>query len=417
MKQRIVYISALAVALVAGSIFTLNSCRKNSQNVSFETSKIQKGSVSNTVTATGTIQAIKTVAVGTQVSGVIDAIYADFNSQVKKGQLLAEIDRTPLIANLENSQASLDNAKAELLYQEGNHKRIKALYDKNLVAQTDYDLALYNYSKAQANLKIAKSGYDKSKINLDYASIYSPIDGVVLNRAVDEGQTVAASFNTPTLFSIANDLTQMQVEANIDEADIGQINNGDKVYFTVDAFPDMKFNGEVTQIRLQSVTTSNVVTYTVIVKAPNPEKKLMPGMTASITIVVEEALNALILPGKALRFIPDTALLTTYMNGLPPEQRQTINVPNKALKPADESAAKDLNASQFAEIWVKNGNQIHQIKIETGITDGINTEIKSGLKEGDNVIVAMTSGTSSSSTDTSEGASSSPFMPKPPSRK
>ena len=230
------------------------------------------------VTATGTLEAITTVEVGTQVSGVIEKIYVDFNTQVKKGQLLAQLDKTPLQAQVDQSQATVDNAEAELTYQKSNYERTKALYDKQLIAKSDYDLAVYNFNKAQASLKNAKSVHDKNKINLSYASIYSPIDGIILDRAVDEGQTVAASFNTPTLFSIANDLTQMQVEANVDEADIGQIVEGQRVEFTVDAYPDMKFAGVVSQLRLQPVETNNVITYTVIVNAPNPDLKLMPAI-------------------------------------------------------------------------------------------------------------------------------------------
>jgi len=396
-------------------VVAINSCKKNAQTFSFETAKVVRGTVNNSVTATGTIQAIKTVAVGTQVSGVINKLYADFNSVVKKGDLLAELDKTPLLANLDNAQATLDDANSEVTYQTANYNRVKALSDKSLVAQSDYDLALYNYNKAQTTLKMAKSNYSKAKINLDYATIYSPIDGVVLNRAVDEGQTVAASFSTPTLFSIAKDLTQMQVAANIDEADIGQIKDGQKVEFTVDAFPEMKFNGKVTEIRLQSTTTSNVVTYTVIVQAPNPEKKLMPGMTANIVVIVEKSDDVLIVPGKALRFKADTAMMQAYVNSLP--EKEWFKIMNDVKQDSKNSGVPSIEGPRVetaiiptSSIWVKKGNVLQSVQVETGINDGINAEARTGLNEGDEVLISMTS---SGASDVKKAASS-PFMPKRP---
>ena len=414
MKKKIITIGGSAIAIFIVFALIFNGCRAKKQNITFETAQVKKGKISSTVTATGTLQALKTVAVGTQVSGVINKLYADFNSHVKKGQLLAELDKIPLLTSLESAQAALDDANAELTYQTANYNRIKALYDKKLVSQSDYETALYNYSKAGANVKTAKSGYDRAKVNLDYATITSPIDGVVLNRAVDEGQTVAASFNTPTLFSIANDLTQMEVQANIDEADIGQVKNGQKVEFTVDAFPDLKFKGEVTEIRLQPVVTSNVVTYTVIVKAPNPDYKLMPGMTANITIYVDEAEDALTISSKALHFAPDQDLLKTYIKSLPDSLRSKVNFP----LPDKKAMAKTLKtpaAQKDNEVWVKSGSMIHPVKVDVGINDGIVSEIKSGLKEGDEVVLSMSAGVSGEATQTAEA--SSPFMPKRPSKK
>ena len=413
-RHKIKIILGIIISIIV-LVVCINSCKKNAQTFSFETAKVIRGTVNNSVTATGTVQALKTVAVGTQVSGVINKLYADFNSVVRKGDLLAELDKTPLQAQLDNAQASLDDANSEVTYQTANYNRVKALNDKSLVAQSDYDLALYNYNKAQTSLKIAKSNYSKAKINLDYATIYSPIDGVILNRAVDEGQTVAASFSTPTLFLIAKDLTQMQVAANIDEADIGQIKDGQKVEFSVDAFPDMKFAGKVTEIRLQSTTTSNVVTYTVIIQAPNPEKKLMPGMTANITIIIEKSDNVLIVPGKALRFKADTTTLQAYINSLPEKERFEIknNTQPSKIKPElskPKNSEIDSNNSSFNIIWLKNGKKLQSVSVETGINDGINAEAKSGLKEGDEVIISMTA----SGVDEVKKAASSPFMPKRP---
>jgi HlyD family secretion protein len=416
MKKKIVTIGGTAIAILIVFMLILNGCRAKKQNITFETAKVTKGKITSTVTATGTLEAIKTVAVGTQVSGVISKLYVDFNSHVKKGQLLAEIDKVPLLASLESAQASLDAANAEVTYQTANYNRIKALYDKKLAAQSDYEQALYNYSNALASMKTAKSGYDRAKINLDYATIYSPIDGVVLNRAVDEGQTVAASFNTPTLFSIANDLTQMEVQANIDEADIGQVKDGQKVEFTVDAFPDLKFNGEVTEIRLQPVVTSNVVTYTVIVKAPNPDYKLMPGMTANITVYVDEADNALTVPSKALHFVPDQDLLKAYYKSLPDSLRPKNELAQSGKKTMWKvSTGSDSTAPKENEVWVKNGSIVRPVKIDVGINDGITAEIKSGLKEGDEVILSMSAASEKSTARAS--AASSPFMPKRPSKK
>ena len=413
-KHKFKIIAGVVVGIII-MIVAVNSCKKNVQTFSFETAKVVRGSVNNSVTATGAVQAIKTVAVGTQVSGVINKLYADFNSVVKKGELLAELDKTPLLAQLDNAQASLDDAKSEVTYQTANYNRIKALSDKNLVAQSDYDLALYNFNKAQTTLKMAKSNYSKAKINLDYATIFSPIDGVVLNRAVDEGQTVAASFSTPTLFSIAKDLTQMQVAANIDEADIGQIKDDQIVEFSVDAYPDMKFTGKVTEIRLQSTTTSNVVTYTVIVKAPNPEKKLMPGMTANITIIIEKSDNVLIVPGKALRFKADSATMEAYVASLPEKERFELKNDGKPVDkipagPTMEGSAFGAMAAPVSTIWIKKGNALQSVKVETGINDGINAEAKTGLTEGDEVVVSMIS----SGVADVKKAASSPFMPKRP---
>jgi HlyD family secretion protein len=401
--KKIIAISLVIIMIIL--IVAAKSCKKNDDAVSLETSRVKIGNVSNTITATGTLEATRTISVGTQVSGVIDKIYVDYNSQVKAGQLLAELDKRTLITSLENAQANLENAEAEMTFQTSNYNRLKALSDKKLVSQNDYDQALYSYSKAQATLKAAKLEYNRAKINLNYASIYSPIAGIVLERAVDEGQTVAASFNTPTLFSIANDLTQMQVEASIDEADIGKLINGQKVTFTVDAFPEMQFAGQIIQIRLQPVIKSNVVTYTVVVKAPNPDMKLKPGMTANITVFVEEALNVLTIPSKALRFTPDQNLISSYMakNDKANGSKAEVQVPSLPTLPD----------STYRNIWIKNDKGIFPIPVKIGIDDDINAQIISGIKEGDEVILSMTGSSKSLNTNTPTG---SPFMPKPPSK-
>lgn len=404
MKRKWIYI---VIAVVAG-IVALVALKGNSASkatFAIETGKIERGNISSVVTATGTLEAITTVEVGTQVSGVIEKIYVDFNTQVKKGQLLAQLDKTPLQAQVDQSQATVDNAEAELVYQKSNYERTKALYDKQLIAKTDYDLALYNYNKAQASLKNAKSVHDKNKINLSYASIYSPIDGIILDRAVDEGQTVAASFNTPTLFTIAKDMTQMQVEADVDEADIGHVAVGQRVEFTVDAYPDLKFAGTVSQVRLQPVETNNVITYTVIVNAPNPDLKLMPGMTANITAFTKEKNGIWVVPGKAIRFNPDANLIAEYLMSIGIEMAKSMGgeMGNSFVKPEQNQSF----------VWVRANGKLEKKAVKVGDNDGMNYELISGLNEGDELVLSLVK----QSKKMPKTNSSSPFMPTPPGQR
>ncbi|GAP41970.1 RND family efflux transporter, MFP subunit [Lentimicrobium saccharophilum] len=382
-KTRLILISLLALAAGAGIV---HSCKGGKAALSIDTAGVEKGNVSITVTATGTLEAITTVEVGTQVSGVIERLYADFNSVVKKGQLLAKLDETMLRATLDQSEATLMDAEADLSYQNGNYQRMKSLYDKNLIAQADFDQAEYSYKRSLAGVASAKASLQRNQVNLAYASIYSPIDGVVLNRAVDEGQTVAASFNTPTLFTIANDLTRMEVQASVDEADIGQVREGQRVEFTVDAFPSEEFEGTVTEIRLKPVVTSNVVTYTVIINAPNPEKKLMPGMTASVNIFLSEADTVLIIPSKALKFKPESE-----------------NTSGKTMM--------TRRPERGEMVWVYEGGRMLPRSVKTGLSDGSITEIISGLKEGEEVILSAKTAEKSQK---NEKTASSPFVPKRP---
>jgi HlyD family secretion protein len=427
------------VTMIALGALAAGSCKKGSKEYTFETAQVKKGTIINTITATGTLEADTTVLIGTQVSGVINKIYVDFNSVVKKGQLLAVLDTTPLQTQVRQSQASLEQSKGEVEFQRATFERYQALLDKKLIAQADYDQVKYNYSTARADLKTAQAGYDKAIVNLNYASITSPILGVVLNRAVDQGQTVASSFSTPNLFTVANDLTQMHVEANVDEADIGQVKTGQPVDFTVDAFPTEIFKGSVRQIRLQPTVTSNVVTYTVIVNAPNPEKKLMPGMTANITVLVQKVDSVLIVPGKALRFTPDAAWLADYMKKNPFGQRPGAGgagrpggtggtgqagaggAPDPAVAAQYQANAAQLQAggAQAGKkpviVWVKSGDLVHRTRVTTGAIDATNAEIKSGLKEGDMVILSMSlPGKSATTTAAATPTTTSPFMPQRP---
>jgi HlyD family secretion protein len=412
MKKKVLIIIAVLVVVLA-AILALKPFNKKESAVSFDTVKVEKGNINNTVTATGTIEAITTVNVGTQVSGILQHVYVDFNDNVKKGQLLAKLDETPLRTQLDQSQSQVDQAQAQLNLQESTFNRLKPLYEKNLIAQTDYDQALFNYENSKASLSNAKSALARAKVNLDYATITSPIDGVVLNRAVEEGQTVAASFSTPTLFTIVNDLTQMEVQTSVDEADIGKVTEGQRIEFTVDAYSDMKFEGTVAQVRLQPVTTNNVVTYVVILRAPNPEKKLRPGMTASATIFVEEKSGTLTLSGKAVRFTPDTeylkkAFANMQKSGAMPKMpagasagtgSMPATMPSGQMAQGFPTGATGMpgmnNDPKTKTVWVKDERMgIRPNMVKIGIDNGTNVEILSGLNEGDEVIISMnTSGT------------------------
>lgn len=413
MKKKTIIIVIVVLAVLVTALLILRPKKVDAGKINIETAKAETGTISKTVTATGTLEAITTVEVGTQVSGIIEKIYVDFNSYVKKGQLLARIDTTNLAAALEQSQASLDNAKAELDYQQANYDRLSPLNSKKLISQTDYDQTVYNLNKAKANYNSALAQHKKNQINLGYAMIYSPIDGIVLNRAVEEGQTVAASFNTPTLFTIANDLTQMRVEADVDEADIGQVKKGQRVEFTVDAYPDEKFQGEVTEVRLEPTVTNNVVTYTIIISAPNPDFKLMPGMTAETSIYVMEKKDLLVVPSKALRFTPDQMLLFSYMSG---QGKPKIHEGMEGQMPQGGFTPPAEMGQQNGEkvVWVKKDSLIRPQPVKTGLDDDINVEITQGLKPGDEVILSMEELTNKLPKNAPAG---NPFMPRPPGRR
>lgn len=391
MKRNVLIIAGLiALALIAILVFKPFS--KKTDEYTFDTVKVERGNIQNAVTATGTIEAITTIKVGTQVSGIIEHVYVDFNDNVKQGQILARLDETALRAQVEQSQASVDQAQAQLTYQEAAYNRLKVLFEKNLIAQADYDQALFNQQNSKAALSNSKSALDRANVNLAYATIYSPIDGVVLNRAIEEGQTVAASFNTPEMFTIANDLTQMEVQTSVDEADIGKVKQGQRVEFTVDAYPDDKFEGSVSQVRLQPVVTNNVVTYTVILNAPNPAKKLMPGMTASATIFIDEKQNTLIVSGKAMRFTPNTEYIMKMMA----EMRENMPAGQGSLSSGFPATMPDFGSLPGMEgikmVWVEDVKAgIKPLPVSVGIQNGSNVEILSGLKEGDEVIISMTS--------------------------
>lgn len=417
-KKRFIIIFMLVV--LAGGAFLFLQFKAGETEYIISTTTVEKASISNTITATGTLEATNTVVVGTQVSGVIEKLHVDFNSKVKKGQLIAELDKSTLLSSLQNAEADLEKTQASFEYHESLLERNKLLYEQDLLAKSDYDLILYNYKTSKAEVKSAQANLTKAERNLSYASIFSPIDGVVLNRAVEEGQTVAASMNTPELYTITNDLSTMEVEANIDEADIGQLEEGQRVEFTVDAFPDLTFNGDVTEIRLQPNESSNVITYTAIITVSNPDLKLKPGMTASITVYVEESDDVLVIPSKATRFTPDRALLEGYMQSLalekPDDNQEEGDMENRRPGPPG-GRQQELDESQ-KRVWVKRGDNIRPVVIEVGIDDGTNLEVISGLEEGDLLITALEAESNTSFLDISstQEAQKSPFVQERPGR-
>lgn len=346
------------------------------------------GAIRNTVTATGTIQPVDTVAVGTQVSGTIKSVFVDFNSPVKKGQLLAQLDKSVLLAQQDQFEANLSQATANLVFQSRNYNRQQDLHNAGAVSKADLENAQYLYENAQANVASIKAQLASAKRNLSYADIYSPIDGTVLSRSVSEGQTVAASLSTPTLFSIAKDLTKMQVQASVDEADIGNVKQGQRVEFTVDAFPGDTFSGTVKEIRLKPSVSSNVVTYTTIVDAPNAAQKLKPGMTASITVYTKEINNILLLSAQALSFQPDSIVRMKY--------------------PVEGGPMAGSNKQAF--VWLKKDSLLVHQPVTTGLSDETKVQILSGVTEHDEVVV----GYEVANKKAAAKAASSPFMPKPP---
>ncbi len=407
-KKKVAFIIlALIVVTISAYLFF----GKTRGEYSITTTKAEIGSVSTTITATGTLEATNTVVVGTQVSGVIEHIYVDFNSKVKKGDLIAELDKSTLQFSLENAEADLSNAQAEFDYQKANFERMREVFEKDLLSESDYDLATFNYKRSDAALKSAKANLKRAEKNLSYAMIYSPIDGVVLNCAVEEGQTVTASMSTPELFTIVNDLTTMQVQANIDEADIGQVNPGQRVEFTVDAYSDDKFEGEVAEVRLQPNEASNVVTYSVIIEVANPELKLMPGLTASIITYVEEAYDVLCVSEAATSFTPDQQLLQKYISQNGEEKKpENEDADKNQNRPSSPPAPKDELDDSHRIVWVKVGYDIKPVEIEIGIDDGDNVEIISGLDEGSEVLTSLVYTTNSITKKTDDDEQKNPFI-------
>ena len=403
-KKKIILI-AVAVVAVAGISIRLFGSSTAKHKVTYETATVIKGEISESITATGTIEPVTEVEVGTQVSGIIDKIYADYNSVVTKGQLIAEMDRVTLQSEVASQRAAYNGAKAEYEYQRKNYERNRGLHEKQLISDTDYEQFVYNYEKAKSSYESSQASLAKAERNLSYATITSPIDGVVINRAVEEGQTVASGFETPTLFTIAADLTQMQVVADVDEADIGGVKDGQRVTFSVDAYPNDTFEGVVTQIRLgedsstssgSSGTSGTVVTYEVVISAPNPDLKLKPRLTANVTIYTLDRKNVLSVPARALRFTPEKPLI------------------------GENDIVKDCESEH--KLWTREGNTFIAHPVTVGISNGVNTEIVSGIDEGATVVTEATIGRLPGEGPTADmpqepSGEKSPFMPGPPGSK
>ena len=403
-KKKISGVWAIVGVVVAIAVIAwLLSRGKKDDTVNFTTEAVAPANIENSVTATGSIEAVKTVTVGTQVSGIIDKLYVDYNSVVKKGQVIAELDKQNLLSQLNSSkvalsqaQANLTSAMSDLAYQKANYQRYRTLYNKGLIAANDYEQARLSWQTAAATVAerrdavaSAREEVNRAQTNLSYAVITSPIDGVVISKSVEEGQTVAASYSTPTLFTIAKDLKDMRVIADVDEADIGGVKVGQRVTFTVDAYPDDTFEGAVTQVRQEATTTNNVVTYEVVISAPNQDLKLKPGLTANVTIYTQETKGVLSVPSKALRFTPEKDA-----------------VGGRKIK--DIANAKN-------KVWTLEGNTLVAHRVTVGATDGTHTQILSGIKKGQKVITgyAATQTTDDTDDNNSSDNSRSPFAPGP----
>lgn len=377
-------IMTLTTLLLATAMWS--GCEKKSE-FTYKTAEAVVQDITTSVTATGTIEPVTSVTVGTQVSGIVSKLYVDYNSIVKAGDVIAELDRTNLMSELSSAKASLNSAQSELDYQKANHERYKTLHEKGLISANEYEQVRLTFIKAQQTLTNHKENVKKAQTNLGYATITSPIDGVVLSKAVEEGQTVASSFNTPTLFTIAKDLTDMRVIANVDEADIGEVKEGQRVTFTVDAFPEDTFQGFVSQVRQEAAAESNVVTYEVVISAPNEDLKLKPGLTANVNIFTLEMKDILTIPNKALRFTPNEAMLS---------EGETIQ-----------------NAEGKTKVWVKEGSVLKAMPVKTGLTNGTLTQVFEGLAPGTEIIteiqVVMPEGEE-------KQMNTNPFMPQPRNR-
>ncbi len=385
MKKVFVLIPIL-VLLILVFLFFRGKGKKSEAN--YITAEVQRGDISIIITATGALEAVTTVQVGSQISGTISALYADFNDRVKKGQVLAQLDPTFLKAQVSQAQADLEKATASVSLSSKEYERSLSLYQKNMISESEKDLALTNYELAVAEEKSAQANLDRVKTNLDYSTITSPIDGVVISRDVDVGQTVAASLQAPTLFTIAQDLTRMQVNTSIDEADIGKIKVGQEALFTVDAYPEQSFSGKVSQIRLAPEIVQNVVSYDVIIEVPNPDLLLKPGMTANVTVLVDQRGNVLKVPSGAFRFHPASEEKSSSV-------RKESNPMAQSIPSSDTGAVKSnptgSGKSGQNVLWILGPQGIPEsVPVQIGISDGSFTQVISDkIKPGDKVITGQ----------------------------
>jgi HlyD family secretion protein len=411
MKRFKVLIIILVLIGIAAGAYWFFSVKEKDKPVVLQTVHPAYGYISRSVTATGTLQPVDTVSVGSQVSGTIKNIYADFNSKVKKGQLIADLDKSLLLASANQYSANLEVAKSQLVFEKSTYDRQALLFNTGAISKQDYENALYNYNSAKANVLSVQAQLDAANKNLSYTNIYSPVDGVVMTRNVSIGQTVAASFSTPTLFVIAKDITKMQVQGAVDEADIGNVKQNQHVTFTVDAYPDDVFSGSVSQIRLEPTVSANVVTYPTIISAPNDNMKLKPGMTANVTVFTKEDTNALLIPAKALKFQPTEAMTKQYKIG----ERVVDSSATRKKRPSADSLRRRMNDTTGAVkrtrafVWIKKEDSLIQRRVVIGLNDDANAEVLFGLTTSDEVI----EGVEAQITDKSSkgNAERSPFMP------
>ncbi len=393
MSTKVKIILAVVVVLIVAGLIWAFGGSSSTMKVSYETQPVQKRDISSSVTATGTVEPVTEVEVGTQVSGIVSKLYVDYNSEVKKGQIVAELDKTNLLSELASAKNNLASSKSDYDYQLKNYTRMKTLHEKQLISDNDYEEAVLAYEKAKNTYETNKNSVNKAQTNLGYATIASPIDGIVLSKEVEEGQTVNAGMTTPTLFTIAQDLTDMRVIADVDEADIGGVKEGQRVEFTVDAYPNDTFEGNVTQVRQEATTESNVVTYEVVISAPNPDLKLKPGLTANVTIYTLDKQGVLSVPTKALRFTPSTIL-------------------SKDIKVVDCEGEQ--------KVWTRDGNTFKAHAVQVGISNGSLTEILGGIEEGAQVVTDTNidkGGAAEAGATSSDTQERSPFAPGPPDSK
>lgn len=410
-------IAGAAIALgVAGTTAWLHKRADAKEAPPYRTAAVTRGSLESTVSATGTLQAVRTVQVGTQVSGQIAQIYVDFNDKVKKGQLLARIDPTLQQQAVQDAEAQLEKAQATLQQAQDEYQRNKQLFDAKVITASEFSTVQSNFSVQQASVKSAQIALQRAKQNLAYTSIFAPIDGVIVERNVDVGQTVAASLSAPTLFLIANDLSEMQILASVDESDIGQIKDGQPVQFTVQSYPNQRFTGSVKQVRLQSTTTDNVVNYTAVVGVRNPGGKLLPGMTATVQFQTASAENVLTVPNAALHITPTPEMLAAFAK----ERAQSGQGGQGNQRSQFGSGARSGTRAMPPALWyLDSTNALHRIRVKAGLSDGQRTEVSAeSIHEGMQVIIGVnadqTSGGSAPATGAQAQGSTNPFQPARP---
>ena len=419
----------IVIAVLAGVALGIKSYFFNDESANqagaLISTKVVTDTIKTTISATGTLEPVDQVEVGTQVSGDIAKINADFNSKVKKGQVIAELDKSKLQSTLKQALISYKSAENDLKFKQSTYDRVKKLAESKSASAVELEQAEYNLNAAKLSVEQRQNEVSQARLNLSYATIKSPIDGVVLKRAVDVGQTVAASMSTPTLFIIAKDLVQMKVMAAVDEADIGQVKAGQRVTFTVDAFQNDIFNGTVQEVRLNPTTTSNVVTYTVVITAENPEQKLLPGMTATCTIVTQEITDAVIIPVKALKFKPAEGTPMMDPKDMPrPERPKTAEAgdnfppPPPGMGPgkAPGTGAKKKHKKPKLEgdhVWININGKAAPRRVKIGLSDGVNVQILKGLSVGDSVVTSQETATAKAR----KSDAASPFMPQRPGKK